>query len=353
MSSPAPVVIVGGGVIGSACSYYLHKRGIASVIVEQCSVACHSSGKAGGFLAENWCRGETGKLAKLSFGLHKELWKESSEQNCNLGYRNLNAVEQDVGSPNTAMIDNTCMQVLPYELTTYLSKAAKSIISETVVSLQFDSSSKNIISLCCKSGTKIPVSDAKVVFCLGPWAYKLTQWMPSLYSFPTKTWDAHHASMVHSGLDQTDAEESQAIFTGDNIEVYPRGNGDMYSCCEDKWNSATDLPDDPREMIPSKESKDFILSSLNKLNFKNKVPPESIIKEQCCCIPQFGSAHPTIGKLGLLNAWIACGHSCWGILNGPATGLVLSEMIQNNNSDSTFVDASVFSPEVHRLEPEE
>eukprot|EP01060_Flectonema_neradi_P004192 TRINITY_DN12745_c0_g1_i1.p1 TRINITY_DN12745_c0_g1~~TRINITY_DN12745_c0_g1_i1.p1 ORF type:complete len:352 (+),score=41.86 TRINITY_DN12745_c0_g1_i1:60-1115(+) len=349
MTSPAPVVIVGGGIMGSACSYYLRKRGIESIIIEQCAVACHSSGKAGGFLAENWCRGETGKLAKLSFSLHNEIWKESIENGEDLGYRKLNAVEQDVGSPNTAMIDNTCMQVLPYHLTSYLSKSAKAIITETITSIDLNASSTNIEALNCKSGTSIPVGDAKVVFCLGPWSYKLTQWLPSLYKFPSKTWDAFHTSLVHSGLQQTEKEGSQAIFTEDNLEVYPRGAGTMYSCCEDKWSSAKELPDDPRDFSPSEESKKHILDSLNKLHFSEKVSSESVVKEQSCCLPQFGSAAPTIGKLQSLNAWIACGHSCWGILNGPATGKVLSEMIENNSPDSTFIDASQFTPEVHRL----
>ena len=39
--------------------------------------------------------------------------------------------------------------------------------------------------------------------------------------------------------------------------------------------------------------------------------------------------NPLIGKIpGYAGAFIATGHSCWGILNGPATGECLAQMIQ-------------------------
>ena len=48
------VVVVGGGVIGSATAFYLSKEGVRVTVLEKCGVACHSSGKAGGFLAKDW-----------------------------------------------------------------------------------------------------------------------------------------------------------------------------------------------------------------------------------------------------------------------------------------------------------
>jgi glycine/D-amino acid oxidase-like deaminating enzyme len=68
------VVICGGGVIGAAIAYYLSRRGVASTVVERCGVACAASGKAGGFLAKDWCDGSgLGPLARKSFELHADL----------------------------------------------------------------------------------------------------------------------------------------------------------------------------------------------------------------------------------------------------------------------------------------
>src|SRR4029453_7268935 len=61
----ARVVICGAGVIGAAVAYYLSLRGVAATVVERCGVACAASGKAGGFLALDWCDGSPlGALAR-------------------------------------------------------------------------------------------------------------------------------------------------------------------------------------------------------------------------------------------------------------------------------------------------
>jgi len=51
------VVICGGGVIGACTAYFLIRRGIDVTVVERTEVAAAASGKAGGFLALDWCAG--------------------------------------------------------------------------------------------------------------------------------------------------------------------------------------------------------------------------------------------------------------------------------------------------------
>ena len=73
-SAPAPkIVIAGAGLHGSALAYYLTRRGIKPIVVEQHSVAAAASGKGGGFLARDWGSGPTTQLHKVSFALHEEL----------------------------------------------------------------------------------------------------------------------------------------------------------------------------------------------------------------------------------------------------------------------------------------
>ena len=65
------VIIIGAGVIGSAIAYYLSLRGIEATVIECCKPACAASGKSGGFLARDWCIGQSqDNLAQLSFDLH-------------------------------------------------------------------------------------------------------------------------------------------------------------------------------------------------------------------------------------------------------------------------------------------
>ena len=53
--------------------------------------------------------------------------------------------------------------------------------------------------------------------------------------------------------------------------------------------------------------------------------------KQACYLPrhlQFGrETPPVIGKTTIPGVYIASGHTCWGIQNGPATGKLMSEFI--------------------------
>lgn len=79
MSQPEQIVILGGGIHGAALAYYLTKRAmtdkknISVTVVEQTSVGCAASGKAGGFLAREWGSGNTMSLHQKSFDRHIQL----------------------------------------------------------------------------------------------------------------------------------------------------------------------------------------------------------------------------------------------------------------------------------------
>ena len=83
------VVICGGGVIGACTAYFLARRGVEVTVVERTEVACAASGKAGGFLARDWCVGSPlDALARRSFALHAEL---AGELDDDWAYQRMNA----------------------------------------------------------------------------------------------------------------------------------------------------------------------------------------------------------------------------------------------------------------------
>src|SRR5215470_2470126 len=74
MSSPTRIVICGGGAIGAAIAWFVSRRGAQPIVIERHAVAGAASGKSGGFLALDWCRGTPlDPLARRSFALHAEL----------------------------------------------------------------------------------------------------------------------------------------------------------------------------------------------------------------------------------------------------------------------------------------
>ena len=83
----ARIVICGGGAIGVAIAYFTSRRGARPTVIERHAVAGAASGKSGGFLALDWCRGTPlDPLARRSFALHAEL---SAELGDSWGYRRL------------------------------------------------------------------------------------------------------------------------------------------------------------------------------------------------------------------------------------------------------------------------
>ena len=50
-------VVICGGVVGACITYFLSRRGAQVIMAESTEVAAAASGKAGGFLALDWCAG--------------------------------------------------------------------------------------------------------------------------------------------------------------------------------------------------------------------------------------------------------------------------------------------------------
>ena len=68
-----------------------------------------------------------------------------------------------------------------------------------------------------------------------------------------------------------------------------------------------------------------------------------ILARQACYRPVTRDGLPLIGRLpGVEDAYVATGHSVWGILNAPATGEAMAELIADGAARS--VDLSPFDP---------
>jgi glycine/D-amino acid oxidase-like deaminating enzyme len=76
-----------------------------------------------------------------------------------------------------------------------------------------------------------------------------------------------------------------------------------------------------------------------------------VVAGQACYRPVTQDGLPLIGPVpGLHGAYVATGHSVWGILNAPATGEAMMELIADGAART--VDISPFDPgRLHPFDP--
>lgn len=122
-------------------------------------------------------------------------------------------------------------------------------------------------------------------------------------------------------------------------EVYPRPNGDVYVC---GMSETVPVPDNPNDILPSKGAPEMLKRIAASVS--SHLADADVATEQACFLPCSEDGVPVIGRIpGAEGAYVATGHSFWGILNAPATGLSLAELIVEGKSK--LVDLKSFDPE--------
>ncbi|RZR73263.1 hypothetical protein BHM03_00022036 [Ensete ventricosum] len=392
------VVVCGGGVIGACTAYFLATKGTARVtVVEKCAVACAASGKAGGFLALDWCDGSpVGGLARASFHLHRSL-AAALDGPTNYGYRPLDTLSlsllPDASSsaaaraslslppwvdgpvarpPRTIGTTDTTAQVHPQLFTRTLLSAAAAEHGVEVVIAELDRvkvEDGRAVGVALKGGGGRFIQADAVVLALGPWSNR----SPIISSlFNVSSLKAHSIVLRPK---PPDAITPHALFLTYqpapgaktlDPEVYPRptgnkqrnarfcflllvldkskllldGAGEVYICGMSK---EAEVPHDPEEIVGERDSIAMLHRIAGTVSSHLKEGEVDVVAEQACCLPCTDDGLPVIGEIpGVKGCYVATGHSCWGILNGPATGASLAELILEGHS--TTADLKPFSP---------
>jgi glycine/D-amino acid oxidase-like deaminating enzyme len=356
MRSSARIVICGGGAIGAAIAYFTSRRGARPTVIERHAVAGAASGKSGGFLALDWCRGSAlDPLARRSFRLHAEL---SAALGDRWGYRRLTtyggyaaedesargargrpwladgvAITSRLGSPETTAL------VEPRAFTTGLMHAAKAHGAElwhgTVVDV-VRSPSGAARGVALASG-EIVEGDA-VVIAMGPWSILAARWLPLPAVFGYKG----HSLVFETGQ----SIPAEALFLeyreacGEILtpELFPRADGTTWVCA---ISTLEPVPVDPAEVVPDEGAHARIEALCRKISPALAAAP--IKTRQACFRPVLEDGLPLIGAVpGIDGAYVATGHSVWGMLNAPATGEAMSELILDGAARR--VDLAPFAP---------
>ncbi len=352
------VVICGGGIIGSSIAYHLAQKGVKSTVVERCEPACAASGKAGGFLARDWCDSyELGPLARRGFDLHMKMSTEEAFKDCE--YRRLDTLSLTVkdGKPKAAAkqgtlpqwVDGaasgvselgstaTTAQVHPYKLTKAFLKIAQELVGTEVVM-----GTVNGVEIGNNKITGVKVDGETleadvVVMTLGPWSHLASKWfkLPQI-----------EGQRAHSIIIQAEDITPHALFleykpSGGlprSPEVYPRPDGTVYMC---GMSDQEPLPESAALVTANDKSCDTLFEISGHVS--SALAHGSIAKKQACFLPISPDGLPLVGAIpGPSGAYIATGHSCWGILNAPSTGEAMAELLVDGKAST--VDIGPYNP---------
>ena len=346
------VVVCGGGAIGAACALHLARGGAEVAVVERTGVACAASGHAGGFLALDWCDGTPLEaLARRSFALHEALTREVPG---NWGYRRMTtyggasgagahgpaprpwltgavALHGRLGSPETTA------QVHPARFTEALMRGAelrgaRLVIGEATALVRDDDGAVRGVVV---EGEAV-AADA-VVLAMGPWSLRAAGWvdLPAVGALKGHSllFDAPGVPAEALFLEHREADGRAA-----SPEVFPRADGTVYACA---ISSESPLPDDPAGAAPDAGAAERLAAICRAVS--PALSPERIVARQACWRPVTRDGLPLIGPVpGARGAFVAAGHGVWGILNAPATGEAVAELVLEGAART--VDLAPFDP---------
>lgn len=347
------IVICGGGVIGTCTAYYLSQRGAEVTVVERAGVANASSGKSGGFLAMDWCQGTpVDPLARRSFTLHAQLadtigidWGYRRVETLGIAAsprRDLSRLRSETApdwiGPDAAVhgrlgSEDTTAQLTPDLFTKGMLEASGAHLVNGVV--DGIAMTENRATGVFVDGT--PLEADAIVIAMGPWSVLACQWLPlpGVYGLKGHSLVFNYSPDTPKALFVELEDDSGEVSTP---EVMPRPDGTTYVC---GLSGDAPMPVDPAH-VTTEDGGPEKLRAMTAL-FAPELGAAEVLSSQACYRPVTQDGLPLIGAVpGITGAYIATGHSVWGMLNGPATGEAMAELIIDG--ETRTVDLTPFDP---------
>jgi hypothetical protein len=277
-------------------------------------------------------------------------------------------------------VDSTA-QVQPYLFTNYMAKLAEergvNVIMGTVEDINYNEDSASADTELYGASRQLPhgksfsgrvvssvtyrdnatsaartIPATTIVLAAGPWTPTLFPWAPisalrahsitikvqkPLSSYCIFTEISLRGGNGASDDNDNDDNRSSGTFRTISPEILTRPNNEVYLCGSGDYT--VPLPPNASEITISTQRTAELIDAASSIS--DDLRSGTVTSKRACYLPTVvtpeRSRGPLVGETGVVGLLLAAGHSCWGVQNAPATGMVVSEIIFDGGPRSADV----------------
>ena len=232
---------------------------------------------------------------------------------------------------------STTAQVHPYQFTTAMAKLAAEkgvkIILGRVIDIDKANGVKSVTYIEKETSRTETIPATDVVIAAGPWTR-------SIYpTAPIEGLRAHSVTIAPSRPISAYAIFTEILMPSSSEyvspEIYARPNNEAYACGE--GDTLVPLPSTTADVEVDQSRCQAIIDQVSSIS--DELRDGQVLVRQACYLPNVsnGMRGPLVGATGIKGLFIAAGHTCWGIQNGPGTGKLMSEFVFDGMAKSAKV----------------
>lgn len=260
----------------------------------------------------------------------------------------LDWVSQDCVRGYQSMGDaNDTAQVHPYQFTTSMAalaaeKGVNIIIGKVTKVIVNNGVAEGVQYTDKESNTTHTINDVTdVILTAGPWTQRVWPGAPisalrahSVCIRPSRP-VSPYCLFTDLSLPRNFKEGTKNKPLDVSPEIYARPNNELYACGE--GDTTVPLPETSADVeVDDRRCQDIVDYCAA---FSDEMRDGEVLVRQACYLPQveYGGQGPLVGPTRTGGVWLAAGHTCWGIQNGPGTGKIMSEMVMEGEAKSADV----------------
>ena len=167
------------------------------------------------------------------------------------------------------------------------------------------------------------------MIAMGPWSALACRWLPLPAVYGLK---GNSVVSAQPAADLGRCAVRRLRGSGWRVhtpEVFPRADGTTYVC---GLSSRLPLPADPAQVAPDPGACEELQRMASR--FAPPLGDAEILAKPGLLSAGRPDGLPLLGRVaGVTNAFVATAHSVWGILNAPASGEALAELIVDGHAE--------------------